>query len=78
MVDVAADSGWLYTTLKVMNLLQMVIQGRWLTSSSLLTLPHFTASLVETLYEKVSFPSSLQHQYFFLVNFPFSINSINN
>ncbi len=53
MVDVAADSGWLNTTLSIMNLLQMVIQGRWHTDSSLLTLPNFTPSLVDILYEKV-------------------------
>jgi hypothetical protein len=54
MVDVAADSGWLYTTLKIMNLLQMVVQGRWNSSSSLLTLPFFTTEIVDALYEQVS------------------------
>jgi hypothetical protein len=53
MVDVAADSGWLYTTLKIMNLLQMVVQGRWLSNSSLLTLPFFTHEIADVLYEQV-------------------------
>jgi hypothetical protein len=53
MVDVSADSGWLYTTLKITNLLQMVVQGRWLSGSSLLTLPFFTPEIADVLYEKV-------------------------
>eukprot|EP01125_Pyxidicula_operculata_P022548 TRINITY_DN928_c0_g1_i3.p1 TRINITY_DN928_c0_g1~~TRINITY_DN928_c0_g1_i3.p1 ORF type:complete len:2094 (-),score=618.62 TRINITY_DN928_c0_g1_i3:183-5534(-) len=35
MVDVAADSGWLFTTLKTIELMQMVIQGYWSTDSTL-------------------------------------------
>ena len=41
MVDIAADEGWLTTTLRVMHLVQMCVQGRWLSDASLLTLPHF-------------------------------------
>ena len=41
MIDVAAEAGWLATTIKIQNLLQMVVQGRWITESSLLCLPHF-------------------------------------
>ena len=40
MLDVAADEGWLVTVLSLVNLLQMVIQGRWLSDSTLLQLPH--------------------------------------
>ena len=40
MLDVAADEGWLVTVLCLVNLLQMVIQGRWLSDSTLLQLPH--------------------------------------
>eukprot|EP00026_Physarum_polycephalum_P000144 Phypoly_transcript_00144.p1 GENE.Phypoly_transcript_00144~~Phypoly_transcript_00144.p1 ORF type:complete len:2136 (-),score=361.95 Phypoly_transcript_00144:17-6424(-) len=57
MVDVSADSGWLYTTLKIMNLLQMVVQGRWLSSSSLLTLPFFTPEIADAMYEKFGIDS---------------------
>ena len=28
LIDVVADSGWLATTLRVQNLMQMIIQGR--------------------------------------------------
>eukprot|EP00094_Tigriopus_californicus_P013560 TCALIF_13117-PA protein Name:"Similar to ascc3 Activating signal cointegrator 1 complex subunit 3 (Gallus gallus)" AED:0.06 eAED:0.06 QI:112/0.94/0.95/1/0.78/0.75/20/319/2227 len=40
MIDVVADLGWLKTTLQIQVLLQMVIQGRWHTDSSLMCLPN--------------------------------------
>ncbi|KAK2718230.1 hypothetical protein QYM36_005522 [Artemia franciscana] len=45
MLDVAADRGWLETALNIQQLVQMVIQGRWLFSNdplhtSVLILPH--------------------------------------
>ncbi|XP_045150249.1 activating signal cointegrator 1 complex subunit 3 [Echinops telfairi] len=40
MLDVAANQGWLVAVLNITNLVQMVIQGRWLKDSSLLTLPN--------------------------------------
>jgi activating signal cointegrator complex subunit 3 len=46
MVDVAADGGWLKTTLNCMHLMQMVMQARWFTDSTLLTLPHADDRLV--------------------------------
>ena len=44
MLDVVADVGWLSTTLQVINVIQMLIQGRWLTDSSFLTLPNIAES----------------------------------
>uniref|UniRef100_A0A672FSE4 Activating signal cointegrator 1 complex subunit 3 n=1 Tax=Salarias fasciatus TaxID=181472 RepID=A0A672FSE4_SALFA len=40
MLDVAANEGWLVTSLSICHLVQMLVQGRWLHDSSLLTLPH--------------------------------------
>ncbi|KAF3691498.1 Activating signal cointegrator 1 complex subunit 3 [Channa argus] len=40
MLDVAANEGWLVTAITICNLVQMIVQGRWLHESSLLTLPH--------------------------------------
>ncbi|KAG7336122.1 hypothetical protein KOW79_000815 [Hemibagrus wyckioides] len=40
MLDVAANEGWLVSALSVCNLVQMIVQARWLHDSSLLTLPH--------------------------------------
>ncbi|PRP78838.1 activating signal cointegrator 1 complex subunit 3 [Planoprotostelium fungivorum] len=39
MVDVAADGGWMNTSLQCMYLLQMIMQGMWQTDSQLLSLP---------------------------------------
>lgn len=40
MLDVAANEGWLVAAISICNLVQMIVQGRWLHDSSLLTLPH--------------------------------------
>ncbi|XP_061770948.1 activating signal cointegrator 1 complex subunit 3 [Nerophis ophidion] len=40
LLDVAANEGWLVSALSICNLVQMIVQGRWLHDSSLLTLPH--------------------------------------
>ncbi|CAN9514188.1 unnamed protein product [Ophioblennius macclurei] len=40
MLDAAANEGWLVTSISICNLVQMLVQGRWLHDSSLLTLPH--------------------------------------
>ncbi|XP_029451214.1 activating signal cointegrator 1 complex subunit 3 isoform X1 [Rhinatrema bivittatum] len=39
MLDVAANQGWLVTALNITTLVQMIIQGRWIHDSSLLSLP---------------------------------------
>lgn len=49
MVDISADEGWLSTTLRVMHLVQMCVQGRWLSDPSVLILPHLTASRLSSL-----------------------------
>ncbi|XP_071801677.1 activating signal cointegrator 1 complex subunit 3-like [Asterias amurensis] len=46
MIDVSADQGWLTTALRVMNLVQMTLQGRWLHDNALLTLPHVEHSIL--------------------------------
>nr|XP_046256523.1 activating signal cointegrator 1 complex subunit 3 [Scatophagus argus] len=40
MLDLAASEGWLVTAISICNLVQMIVQGRWLHDSSLQTLPH--------------------------------------
>ncbi|EDV24592.1 uncharacterized protein TRIADDRAFT_25989 [Trichoplax adhaerens] len=49
LIDVAADGGWLVIVLNVINLLQMVIQGRWRRDSPLLTLPNIDMSVLQVL-----------------------------
>lgn len=43
MIDMSADEGWLATCLRIMHIVQMVIQGRWLQDSTLMTLPSISA-----------------------------------
>eukprot|EP00457_Paulinella_chromatophora_P000148 gb/GEZN01000148.1/.p1 GENE.gb/GEZN01000148.1/~~gb/GEZN01000148.1/.p1 ORF type:complete len:2144 (+),score=329.45 gb/GEZN01000148.1/:63-6494(+) len=51
MVDLAAEAGWLGTALKTMHLVQMIIQARWLTDSTLQNLPHMSSELLKSLWE---------------------------
>lgn len=60
MVDVTADRGWLFTTLRIVHLMQMILQGLWYPnlnvdarygdSSTLYQLPHLTPEIVDALY----------------------------
>ncbi len=54
MIDISADEGWLSPTLRVMHLVQMCVQGRWISDPSILMLPHFTASCLSSLKEIVT------------------------
>lgn len=49
MIDVSADAGWLSTTLQILTLLQMIIQARWNSDSTLLTLPHMETFIASNL-----------------------------
>ncbi|KAI4494071.1 hypothetical protein M0802_009225 [Mischocyttarus mexicanus] len=40
MIDIVAEKGWLASTLRIMQLLQMVIQARWIDEPAVITLPH--------------------------------------
>ena len=40
MIDVCAENGWLASTLRIIILLQMIVQARWDTDSGFLVLPH--------------------------------------
>ncbi|XP_042668501.1 activating signal cointegrator 1 complex subunit 3 [Centrocercus urophasianus] len=40
MLDVTAHHGWLVAALNITNLVQMIVQGRWVHDSSLLTVPN--------------------------------------
>lgn len=49
MLDVSAESGWLASTLRIVTLLQMVVQARWDTDHSLLVLPHLEPHMLPNL-----------------------------
>lgn len=40
MIDVSAEKGWLATTLRIQQLMQCVIQARWLDDPVVMCLPH--------------------------------------
>eukprot|EP01126_Amoeba_proteus_P012623 TRINITY_DN1519_c1_g1_i3.p1 TRINITY_DN1519_c1_g1~~TRINITY_DN1519_c1_g1_i3.p1 ORF type:complete len:1370 (-),score=289.41 TRINITY_DN1519_c1_g1_i3:112-4221(-) len=52
MVDVAADSGWLWTTLNTIELVQMIMQGQWSTDSTLLQIPGMTQKILELFHRR--------------------------
>lgn len=49
MIDVAAEGGWLATTLRIQQLLQMVVQAIWIDEPSVLILPHFDPLILPVL-----------------------------
>lgn len=53
LVDISADEGWLTTTLQLMHLVQMCVQGRWVSDPSLLMLPHIDHTHIERLNKKL-------------------------
>lgn len=44
MIDVTSNSGWLSCTLRIIHVIQMIVQGQWLNQSELLTVPHVNKS----------------------------------
>ena len=52
MIDVSAENGWLATTLRVQNIMQMVVQGRWVTDSPFLVLPHVEPHMLYAFRKK--------------------------
>ncbi|XP_008555073.1 activating signal cointegrator 1 complex subunit 3 [Microplitis demolitor] len=40
MIDIVAENGWLSSTLRMIQLMQMIIRARWIDESALTTLPH--------------------------------------
>ena len=46
MIDVCAENGWLSSTLRIITVLQMVVQARWDTDNGFLVLPHIEPHMV--------------------------------
>ncbi|KAK1135499.1 hypothetical protein K0M31_000088 [Melipona bicolor] len=47
MIDTVAEHGWLASTIMIMNLLQMLIQARWIDEFAITTLPHVNSEHVQ-------------------------------
>lgn len=52
MVDIQADKGWLTAVIRTITLLQMIVQARWVTDSTLLNLPAMTPQNIEYLWNR--------------------------
>ena len=52
MIDVAAECGWLATTLRLQQLMQMVIQAIWIDDPPVMALPHVGPTLLPLLTAK--------------------------
>ncbi|XP_014260585.1 activating signal cointegrator 1 complex subunit 3 [Cimex lectularius] len=52
MLDVCAESGWLALSLRLQHLMQMIMQGRWLTDSPFTTLPGVEPYMAPSLHAK--------------------------
>lgn len=46
MIDVCAEQGWLAATLRIITLLQQIVQARWDTDNGFLVLPHIEPHMV--------------------------------
>ncbi|XP_003701996.2 activating signal cointegrator 1 complex subunit obelus [Megachile rotundata] len=53
MIDTVADRGWLASTLTIIQLLQMIIQARWIDEPAITTLPHINSEHLQ-LFSKLS------------------------
>ena len=52
MIDVSAECGWLSTVLRIINVMQMIIQARWVNESPLLILPHMEPHMLYLFKKK--------------------------
>ncbi|KAK9503226.1 hypothetical protein O3M35_011843 [Rhynocoris fuscipes] len=52
MLDVSGECGWLALSLRLQHLMQMIMQGRWLTDSPFTTLPHIEPYMAISLHKK--------------------------
>lgn len=67
MLDIATNSGWLSVSLRIATLLQMIIQGFFVSETSLNTLPHVEISDISCLQEVLD-EDFHPEQYFILGN----------
>lgn len=61
MVDITANAGWLSCTLRVIHLIQMLIQGQWINEHELLTIPNVNKSNLGPLLKELLRNDKLRH-----------------
>ncbi|XP_022899943.2 activating signal cointegrator 1 complex subunit 3-like [Onthophagus taurus] len=52
MIDVASNNGWLSCSLRIIHVMQMIIQGRWIYEPDVLTIPGITKSNLSALMKE--------------------------
>ena len=55
VLDICGENGWLNASLLVINLMQMVCQGRWIHDSDLLCVPHIETEHLTRFYNNSSY-----------------------
>lgn len=66
MLDIVTNSGWLSCTLRIVTILQMILQGQWIADSCLTMLPHVKKDSVAVLYDALMKQFSNVHKGFTL------------
>lgn len=61
MIDIGAYSGWLSCTIRIIFLMQMMIQGRWTFEPDVLTIPGVTKPTLTTLFKELTRNQSLRN-----------------
>lgn len=59
MIDMCAEQGWLAVTLRIQQLMQMVLQASWIQASPLLILPHMKEQFLTLFLRHKNFIYSL-------------------
>lgn len=62
MIDAVADHGWLANTIMIMNILQMIVQARWIDESAITTLPCINSEHLE-LFSTFTLPELCFNMY---------------
>lgn len=68
MLDIVTNNSWLSVSLKIILLLQMILQGFWITQSCLAMLPHVKKEDIPSLHNNLCNYIGNSHQYFTLAN----------
>lgn len=53
MTDIASNNSWFSSTLKIIHIMQMLIQGQYLYASTLLTIPHITPNNLRNFEKEI-------------------------
>lgn len=61
MIDISANGGWLSCSIRIIFLMQMMIQGRWSFEPDLLTIPGITKATIPALLRELGRNHSLRN-----------------